>query len=175
MSVILEALRKLDREKSLRRTAAPNIDAEILAPGPPRRGKRVALYLAAVCIVTAAATYAVLMGFDVRQKPFLPSAGNPPVTKESAGPNLPVTPTAPIPPSPTAVQTSSASSQTASPGRDCPARFSHIPTHWKRGPASGDLPCPGITPFAAGCFACCDSTGAGPGSRQGRDRCSSGT
>lgn len=71
MSVILDVLRKLDREKSSRRTAAANIALEILKPDPPRSEKRKSLYFAAVgltALATAAITYA-LMGFGLMNSP----------------------------------------------------------------------------------------------------------
>jgi general secretion pathway protein B len=63
MSLILDALRKLDREKSSRRNGAVNIAAEILRPDLPRPRKRMWVYfmpffLTAVAI--AAITYAVI-------------------------------------------------------------------------------------------------------------------
>ncbi|MBM4313997.1 MAG: hypothetical protein FJ122_08780 [Deltaproteobacteria bacterium] len=70
MSVILDVLKKLDREKSSRRSAAANIALEILKPDP-RPQKRSALYLAAIgltALAAAAVTYA-LMGFGVMNPP----------------------------------------------------------------------------------------------------------
>jgi len=62
MSVILDALKKLDREKSSRRSATANIAVEILSPDLPRPGKRIPLYAAIALlasIATAAITYSV--------------------------------------------------------------------------------------------------------------------
>jgi general secretion pathway protein B len=63
MSVILDALRKLDREKSSRRNGAVNIAAEILRPDQPRPGKRMRIYFTAIfltAVAAAAITYAVI-------------------------------------------------------------------------------------------------------------------
>jgi general secretion pathway protein B len=84
MSVILDVLRKLDREKSSRRSATAHIALEILKPDPPRSEKRIPLYFAAVgltAIATAAITYAVL-GFGVLSKSPSPELINPPTTSQ---------------------------------------------------------------------------------------------
>jgi len=63
MSLILDALKKLDREKSFRRNGAVNIAAEILRPDLPRHGKRMRIYFTAIfltAVTTAAITYAVI-------------------------------------------------------------------------------------------------------------------
>jgi len=63
MSLILDALRKLDREKSSRRNGAVNIAAEILRPDLPRPRKRMLIYFTAIfmtAVATAAITYAVI-------------------------------------------------------------------------------------------------------------------
>jgi general secretion pathway protein B len=63
MSLILDALRKLDREKSSRRNGTINIAAEILRPYLPPSRKRVWIYFTAVfltAVATAAITYAVI-------------------------------------------------------------------------------------------------------------------
>lgn len=63
MSLILDALKKLDREKSFRRNGAVNIAAEILRPDLPRHGKRMWIYFNAIlltAVATAAITYAVI-------------------------------------------------------------------------------------------------------------------
>lgn len=61
MSVILDALKKLDRERLSRGHRPPNIAVEILRAELPRPRKKIALYFVAVCIATAAITY-VAMG-----------------------------------------------------------------------------------------------------------------
>ena len=89
MSVILDALKKLDREKSSRRNGTANIAVEILRPDLPRPGKRVPLY-AAIAFLTALATAAITYGVMVKggrlSKSSPPLAMNPPV------PNLEVAP-----------------------------------------------------------------------------------
>ena len=63
MSLILDALRKLDREKSSRRNGTINIAAEILRPYLPPPRKRAWIYFTAVfltAVATAAITYAVI-------------------------------------------------------------------------------------------------------------------
>ena len=63
MSVILDALRKLDREKSSRRGGTANIAVEMLRPALSRPGKNISLYVVAVFLtaVAAAAVTYVLM------------------------------------------------------------------------------------------------------------------
>ena len=63
MSVILDALKKLDREKSLRRSGTANIAVEILKPDLPRPEKRMKMsfvIVTATALATAALTYAVV-------------------------------------------------------------------------------------------------------------------
>jgi general secretion pathway protein B len=84
MSVILDVLRKLDREKSSRRSAAGNIALEILKPDPPRFEKRRPLYFAAIgltALATAAVTYAVV-GLGFLTKSPSPGPMNPPTTSQ---------------------------------------------------------------------------------------------
>ena len=75
MSVILDALRKLDREKSSRRSGTANIALEILRPDLSRPGKKVPLFVAAVslaAIAVAALTYVVISGPGSRSRPSPP-------------------------------------------------------------------------------------------------------
>jgi general secretion pathway protein B len=84
MSVILDVLKKLDREKSSRRSAAANIALEILKPDPPRSQKRNPLYFATVgltALAAAAITYA-LMGSGFLSKSPSPKPVNPPTTSQ---------------------------------------------------------------------------------------------
>jgi hypothetical protein len=79
MSVILDALKKLDREKSSRRSGTANIALEILKSDLPRPGKRIPLYVAIgllISIATAAITYSVMVkgGFLLKSPP--PAANN---------------------------------------------------------------------------------------------------
>ena len=73
MSVILDALRKLDREKSSPRDGRTNIAAEILRPDFPHSGKRFPLYWVIITLTaaaTAALTYAVVeLGFPTKSSP----------------------------------------------------------------------------------------------------------
>ena len=80
MSLILDALKKLDREKSSRRNGTSNIAVEILRPDATRPGKRIPLYLLVVAltaVVTAALTYAVVE-FRFLSKPSPPATLHPP-------------------------------------------------------------------------------------------------
>ena len=71
MSVILDALRKLDRERLSRGNRPPNIAVEILRADLPRPRKKIALYFLAVCIATAAITYVAMgqFGFLLKSSP----------------------------------------------------------------------------------------------------------
>ena len=63
MSVILDALKRLDREKSSRRGGTANIAAEILRPELSRPRKKIALYAIPVfltAIAAAAVTYVLM-------------------------------------------------------------------------------------------------------------------
>ncbi len=62
MSVILDALKKLDREKSFRKSMTANIAVEILRPDLPRLGKRFPHYFATIFLTAMAA--AVITYFD---------------------------------------------------------------------------------------------------------------
>lgn len=76
MSLILDALKKLDREKSTRRDRATNIAADILGPDLPRPGKRITLYVATVFLTAVAATvitYAVIAQLGFLSKSSSPS------------------------------------------------------------------------------------------------------
>ena len=71
MSLILDALRKLDREKSSRRKGGPNIVSEILRPDSPRAQGRTYRYVVAfslTALVAAGLTYAVVVGVGLRGK-----------------------------------------------------------------------------------------------------------
>jgi general secretion pathway protein B len=86
MSLILDALKKLDREKSSRRNGAVNIAAEILRPDLPRPRKRMRIYFIGIfltAVATAAITYAVI------------SKPPPPATTTPAASSPQVTPTPP--------------------------------------------------------------------------------
>jgi general secretion pathway protein B len=89
MSVILDALKKLDREKSSRRSGTSNIAIEILRPDLPRPGKRIPRYVAIAflaSIATAAITYSVMLkgGFLSKSPP--PAAVNPSALNQQVAP-----------------------------------------------------------------------------------------
>jgi hypothetical protein len=81
MSIILDALKKLDRERAMRRGNPTNIAADILKSDPSRTGRRIYLSLAVVALATAAITYAVVGKFG-----FLSTSSLPPATLTSAIP-----------------------------------------------------------------------------------------
>jgi len=92
MSVILEALKKLDREKSSRRDGSVNIAVEILRPDLPHSGKRIRLYFATIAltvVVTLAITYAVMVEFGFLSK------SSPPISLNSPSPSQRVATTFP--------------------------------------------------------------------------------
>lgn len=97
MSVILDALRKLDREKSSRRIGASNIALEILRPDPPHPGKKIPMSIASfslTAIAAAAITYTVIVWSGLLSKSSVPLTTNPPapnqqVTSLSQEPGLP--------------------------------------------------------------------------------------
>ncbi len=83
MSLILEALKKLDREKSSRRTGTANIAVEILRPDLPHPGKRIPLYFAGIsltAVAAAAITYAVVTQFGFLSK------SSPPASVDASAP-----------------------------------------------------------------------------------------
>ena len=88
MSVILDALRRLDREKSSRRGGTANIAVEMLKPDQSRPRNKIALYAAAVsltAVVAAASTYVLMSepGFLPRPSPAA-SVSHPAPIEESA-------------------------------------------------------------------------------------------
>ena len=102
MSVILDALKKLDREKSSRRSGTVNIAVEILKPDLAHPRKRILLYFAAVSLVTAAITYAVMVEFGFLSKPSSPAPVSPPAQSRQVAPTTPESgsPSKPSPPAP---------------------------------------------------------------------------
>jgi len=87
MSVILDALKKLDREKSSRRSGTANIAVEILRPDLPRPGRGIPFY-AAVAFLTAIAAAAIT--YTVMVKGGSPAKSLPPLTMNSPVPPPPV-------------------------------------------------------------------------------------
>ncbi len=78
MSVILEALKKLDREKLFRRSAGPHIATEILRPDLPQPKKRIPRYFIVIsltALATAALTYTVV-GYRFVGKSKFPGPAN---------------------------------------------------------------------------------------------------
>lgn len=87
MSVILDALRKLDREKSSRRSGTANIAVEILKPDLPRSAKRVPLYVTVAfltALATAAITYSVVVQGGRLSKSSPPPVMSSPVANQEA-------------------------------------------------------------------------------------------
>ena len=82
MSVILDALRKLDREKSSRRNGTAPIAVEILRPDLSHPGKKIPLYIAAISLTAMAAaaiTYVMVSapGFLSKSSPPVPVSLSP--------------------------------------------------------------------------------------------------
>ncbi len=80
MSLILDALKKLDREKVSRWKGMPDLAAEVIRPDPAQSRKRTPVYLLVVsltALVTAGITYALIVkpGFLLKSAP--PSLGVP--------------------------------------------------------------------------------------------------
>jgi len=75
MSLILDALKKLDREKISRRKGIPDLAAEVLRTYPDRPRKRVPMYLLALSL-TALATVGITYGIIVKPG-FLPKSAPP--------------------------------------------------------------------------------------------------
>jgi len=87
MSVILDALRKLDREKSSRRSGTANIAVEILRPDLPRPAKRVPLYVTIAFLTVlamAAITYSVMVQGRRLSKSSPPTVMSSPVANQEA-------------------------------------------------------------------------------------------
>jgi len=92
MSLILDALKKLDREKSSRRTRTGNIAVEILRTDRTFPGKRIRLYFVAVfltAIAAAAITYGMMAGFGFSSKTSPPGRLSPPPPSQEVAPPAP--------------------------------------------------------------------------------------
>ncbi|MGZ6226175.1 MAG: general secretion pathway protein GspB [Syntrophales bacterium] len=89
MSVILDALRKLDREKLSRRKGTANIAMEIGRPELTHPGRRISIYIistAVAAIAAAAITYGVILESGLLSK------SSPTNAKPAPGPNQQVAP-----------------------------------------------------------------------------------
>jgi general secretion pathway protein B len=89
MSVILDALRKLDREKSSRRSGTANIAVEILRPDQSRPWGKIALYAIPVsltAIAAAAVTYVLMSEPGSLPKPLPPVPVSHPAPIQQATP-----------------------------------------------------------------------------------------
>jgi hypothetical protein len=89
MSVILDVLKKLDREKPSRRSATPDIAAEILKPDLPRSRRRLPLYIGIVsitAIITAVVTFGLIKEFEFLSKSSPPAPPHLPATSRQAEP-----------------------------------------------------------------------------------------
>lgn len=87
MSVILDALKKLDREKSFRKNMTANIAVEILKPDLPTLGKRFPRYFATIlftAIAAAVITYFTMV--DFLSKPLPPAPVSPPASSQQIPP-----------------------------------------------------------------------------------------
>jgi len=108
MSLILDAFKKLDREKSSHRKGTANIAVEILKPDPRRPQKRTVLYFAAFLLtagVAAAITYGVVggsLGFLRKTSP--PAAVIPPAPGQQTASVLQDSSAAPKPSPPASVK-----------------------------------------------------------------------
>jgi hypothetical protein len=108
MSVILDALKKLDREKSFRKNMAANIAVEILKPDLTRPVKRVPRYLVTIFLTAVAAaviTYFTMVGFlpkPLPTAPVSPSASSQRVTPAPMEIQLPSKTSVPAPLTPPA-------------------------------------------------------------------------
>jgi general secretion pathway protein B len=83
MSVILDALKKLDRERSSRRSGTANIAVEMLRPDFPRPGKRAPLYATLAFLIVVAA---VAITYTVMGKRGTPPKSSPPLAMNSPSP-----------------------------------------------------------------------------------------
>lgn len=139
MSLILDALKKLDREKVSRRTGMPDLAAEILRPEPSLSRKKLPMYLLAVsltALATAGITYTLTgkPGFLSKSSP--PSAGIQPAAGQEVASVSPQTGTQEKSSAPGAALLPAPGQKEppAPPGLDSPAKLS--PPSAKTPPAS---------------------------------------
>jgi len=98
MSLILDALKKLDREKSSRRSGTMDIAIEILRPDLPRPEKTNLFYLAAGLLAVVATTVSAYWVFAFLLKPSPSLTQNPPASIQQVAPAAPLERHAPLPP-----------------------------------------------------------------------------
>jgi len=92
MSVILDALRKLDREKSSRRKGTANIAVDILRPDLTHPGRRIPVYIVIVAVAAIAAagvTYGVMSEFGFLSKSSSPATKTVPAPSQQVAPVSP--------------------------------------------------------------------------------------
>ncbi len=92
MSVILDALKKLDREKKSRRRRSANLGAEILRPDAPDRRKTILLYLGVAFVtaaLTATLTYSLRREAPSRATPVPSTVAPRPVDQQVSAPPQP--------------------------------------------------------------------------------------
>lgn len=137
MSLILDALKKLDREKVSRRTGMPDLAAEVLRPDPSLPRKRLPLYLLAVsltALATAGITYALIgkLGFLPKSSP--PAAGIHPATGQevASAPAAKLSPPAPTTPPASPRKREPASVKPGAPSKPSPSAASRPTAPAKR-------------------------------------------
>ena len=182
MSEILDALKKLDREKASRRDGAANIAVEILTPGLPRPGKRLLLYVTMVSLTAIAAaviTYAVMVTLGVLPESAPPARVNPPAPTQQVPPASlePAVPSKSTPP--TSINRSPPTQQAAPAPREpevpsessSPVRVSPLPPVQQVAPApiESAVP-PKSTPPAAMAPSCCSRRNK-PGACESPETC----
>jgi len=151
MSLILDALKKLDREKASRRTGMPDLAAEILRSEPSLPHKRLPMYLLAVsltALATAGITYGLIgkPGFLSKSSP--PSAGIHPATgqKVASAPAVKLSPPAPTAPPASPKKREPASVKPGAPSKPSPSAASRSSAPAKRVGATSPKPSPPTKP-----------------------------
>ncbi len=135
MSLILDALKKLDREKSAGRSKPGNLALEILKPDFPLSPRRIPLYLGIfliMAVATAGATYAVIAGLGFLSKSSPPLPANFPQSSQQTAlaPRDSFSPSQPalgnLPPS--SQQGTPVAPETMPPSKSSPATTAILPT-----------------------------------------------
>jgi general secretion pathway protein B len=142
MSLILDALKKLEREKSSRKARLENIALEILKPDLPRPQKRIPLHFVALSLTAVAAasiTYFAIAGFGFLSKSSPPAPMNPPAPSEQVT-SAPPEPSSPPKSPPPAPATPTAPSQQVASAPPEPSSLSKSPPS---APATPTAPSPG--------------------------------